>query len=309
MNHASQKFGAVVITGPTAVGKTDVALALAESVPSEIVSADSRQIYRFMDIGTAKPTAEQLRFVPHHFIDICNPDEVYSAGEYGRAARECVLQIQQREKLPIIVGGSGLYLRALLEGFSEPLPSNRAVQEELKKRAGQEGSIALHAELARVDPLSAQRLHPNDVHRIVRALEVFYAEHASMHKFWETPSTPAPFAYRVYCLHLERRVLYERINRRVEKMLAAGLVEECRGLLARGFKPQHNALQTVGYREVFSYLSGEIDELAMQELIQRHTRQYAKRQLTWFRKMAGCEWIGLNEGEEARAVAARIGIL
>ncbi len=306
MNHAPQNFGALVIAGPTAVGKTEVALVLAQHFPAEIISADSRQVYRFMNIGTAKPEPEQLQLVPHHFIDICNPDEVYSAGQFGREARGRVLEIQQRGKAPIIVGGSGLYLRALLEGFSEALPSQRVLQAKLKQRAEQEGSAALHAELARVDPLSAQRLHRNDAHRIVRALEVFYSKQTSMHKFWETASAPAPFAYRFFCLNLERRALYERINRRAEKMLASGLVEECRQLLARGYHPQLNALQTVGYKEVFSHLAGELDEPAMLELIQRHTRQYAKRQLTWFRKAARAEWIDVEESESGAVIAKRI---
>lgn len=306
MNHSQQSFGALVLAGPTAVGKTAVALALAEHFSTEIVSADSRQIYRLMNIGTAKPTPEELQRVPHHFIDMCNPDEVYSAGQYGREARACVLEILQRGKMPLIVGGSGLYLRALLEGFAEELPSNRVLQNELKRRAEQEGSATLHAELTRLDPLSAAHIHPNDAHRIVRALEVFHSGQASQRKLWESPGTPAPFAHRVFCLNMERAALYARINRRVEKMLAEGLVDECRQLLAAGYDPQLNALQTVGYQEVFSFLRGEIDEPSMVELIQRHTRQYAKRQLTWFRKMANIEWIELHENETASSFAQRI---
>ena len=296
----------LVLAGPTAVGKTAVALALAEQMPAEIISADSRQVYRFMNIGTAKPTREELAQAPHHFIDICNPDEVYSAGQFGREARASVLDMQQRGKCALIVGGSGLYLRALLEGFAEELPSNRALQNELKQRAQIEGTAALHAELARLDPLSAQHIHPNDGHRLVRALEVFYSKQTSMRELWETRGEPAPFAYRVFCLNMERTTLYSRINRRVEKMLEAGLVEECRQLLARGYEPQRNALQTVGYQETFRHLSGEIDAATMLELIQRHSRQYAKRQLTWFRKMANCEWINLEESETPQQIAARI---
>ena len=297
---------ALVLTGPTAVGKTAVALALAEHFPAEIISADSRQVYRFMNIGTAKPSREELVQTSHHFIDICNPDEVYSAGQFGREARARVLDIQQRGKRALIVGGSGLYLRALLEGFAEELPSNRALQEELKRRVEEEGTAALHAELAHVDPLSAEQIHVNDGHRIVRALEVFYSHQTSIRTLWGNAGEPAPFAYRVFCLNLERAELYARINRRVEKMIAAGLIEECRQLLARGYAPQLNALQTVGYQEVFSYLADEIDDATMLELIQRHSRQYAKRQLTWFRKMARCEWINLQQDETPQQVAARI---
>jgi tRNA dimethylallyltransferase len=279
---------------------------LSRQFPAEIISADSRQVYRFMNIGTAKPAPEELAHVPHHFIDICNPDEVYSAGQFGREARARVLEIQQRGKCALIVGGSGLYLRALLEGFAQELPSNRALQEQLKRRAQKEGAAALHAELARLDPLSAQHIHPHDGHRLVRALEVFYSGQTSMRALWETAGAPAPFAYRVFCLNPERPALYARIDRRAEKMLEAGLIEECRQLLARGYDPQLNALQTVGYQEVFRRLRGEIDEAAMLELIQRHSRQYAKRQLTWFRKMPKCEWLALEETETPQQAAARI---
>lgn len=306
MSHSFGISGALVLAGPTAVGKTAVALALAEHFPAEIVSADSRQVYRLMNIGTAKPTREELQRVPHHFIDVCNPDEVYSAGQYGREARACVSDILQRGKTPLIVGGSGLYLRALLEGFAQELPSNRVLQKELKRRAEQEGSAALHAELARLDPLSAQSIHPNDAHRIVRALEVFHSSQTSQRKLWEMPGTPAPFAYRVFCLHMERAALYARINRRVEKMLAEGLVQECRHLLAAGYDPRLHALRTVGYQEAFGFLRGETEAAVMLELIQRHSRQYAKRQLTWFRKMAGAEWIEVLADETASNVAQRL---
>lgn len=304
MNHSLSS--ALVLVGPTAVGKTAVALALAEQFSTEIISADSRQVYRFMNIGTAKPSREELARATHHFIDLCNPDEIYSAGRFGREARACVLEIQQRGKTPLIVGGSGLYLRALLEGFAEELPTNRALQEELKQRVAQEGAAQLHAELAQLDPLSAQHIHPHDAHRIVRALEVFHSRQTSMRTLWETAGEPAPFAYRVFCLNMERVELYARINRRVEKMIAEGLVEECRQLLARGYAPQRNALQTVGYQEVFSFLAEEIDEATMLELIQRHSRQYAKRQLTWFRKMARCEWIELRASGTASEAASQI---
>lgn len=306
MKLAQQFTGALVIAGPTGVGKTAVALALAEHCPVEIVSADSRQVYRLMDIGTAKPTREELQRVPHHFIDICNPDEVYSAGQYGHAARARVLEIQQRGKVPLIVGGSGLYLRALLEGFAEVLPSNRVLQNDLKRRIEQEGSTTLHTELARLDPLSAEHIHPNDGHRIVRALEVFYSRQTPLRKLWEAPGAPAPFEYRAFCLNMERAALYLRINRRAEQMLKAGLVEECRELLAAGYGPQLNALQTVGYQEVFSFLRAEFDEPAMLMLIQRHSRQYAKRQLTWFRKMARAEWLEFRENENASRIAEQI---
>lgn len=297
---------ALVITGPTGAGKTAVSLAFAEKYPAEIISVDSRQVYRYMDIGTAKPSRHEREKVPHHFIDICNPGEIYSAGQFGREARARVVEIMEKGRTPLLVGGSGLYLRALLHGFSEFLPSNRELQEELKRRARREGRAVLHAELSRVDPESARHLHPNDVHRIVRALEVFYTRKRSQRELWRSPAAPAPFAYKIIVLNVERKALYARLDRRVEQMLGAGLVDECRGLLARGYAPELNALQTVGYREVFQFLRGEIPHDEMTALIQRHSRQYAKRQLTWFRKMAEAQWVELPEGESPSTTAGRL---
>jgi tRNA dimethylallyltransferase len=297
---------ALVIAGPTAIGKTEVALELARHFPGEIVSADSRQIYRYMSIGTAKPTPEQLGQVPHHFIDIRNPDEFYTAGEYGRAARHVVLDVMQRRKLPIIVGGSGFYLQALLEGFSASLPSDLALREQLKRRVQSEGGPALHAELAKVDPQTAVRLHPNDTHRIVRALEVYHLTGMAISALQRQEAEPAPFDYRIFCLSMARPQLYQRINQRVERMLEQGLIEECRRLLELGYSRDLNALQTVGYQEVFQFLAGEISRETMRELIQRHTRQYAKRQLTWFRKMARRDWILIEKTQTTAEIAAKI---
>ena len=302
----SKNSFALVLTGPTAVGKSAVALAVAEKLPVEIVSADSRQVYRYMDIGTAKPTIEERQRVPHHFVDIRSPEEVYSAGQFGSDARTCVSEILQRGKLPVIVGGSGLYIRALLQGLSAPLPSNRKLQEELKRRARKEGSAALHAELARIDPLSAQHLHPNDVHRIVRALEVFHVKNISQRQLWNTPGLPAPFAHQIFILHMERPLLYERINRRVEHMFACGLIEECRQLLDRGYSAELTALLTVGYQEVFQFLRGELFYEEAVALVQRHSRQYAKRQMTWFRGITDGIWLNFAATESAGEVADRI---
>lgn len=297
---------ALVITGPTAAGKTEVALELSRHVPAEIISADSRQVYREMDIGTAKPTPAQLQQTPHHFIDIRNPDEIYTAGEFGRDARRIVLDILHAGKLPVIVGGSGFYLQALLEGFSAALPSDLSVRAHLKHRLQNEGSSTLHAELMQIDPQAAARLHVNDTHRILRALEVYQISGIPLSALQQQKAEPAPFAYRVFCLTMDRARLYQRINQRVGQMLEAGLLEECRRLQTRGYSRGLNALQTVGYQECFQFLAGEISFETMKELIQRHTRQYAKRQLTWFRKMAACEWIAIEENQTAPALALKI---
>lgn len=294
------------MTGPTAAGKTEIALELARHAHAEIISADSRQVYRDMDIGTAKPTPEQLRQTSHHFIDIRNPDEIYTAGEYGRDARRVVLDILHAGKLPVIVGGSGFYLQALLEGFSAALPSDLSVRAHLKHRLQNEGSSALHAELMQIDPQAAARLHVNDSHRILRALEVYQISGITLSALQQQKAEPAPFAYRVFCLTMDRTRLYQRINQRVVQMLEAGLLDECRRLQTLGYSRDLNALQTVGYQECFQFLAGEISFETMKELIQRHTRQYAKRQLTWFRKMASCEWIAIEENQTAPALAVEI---
>jgi tRNA dimethylallyltransferase len=302
----NQKPLALILAGPTGVGKTAVSFELAKHLNAEIVSADSRQVYRHMDIGTAKPSLAMREAVPHHFIDIRNPDEIYSAGQYGREARQVIEEILQRDKWPIVVGGSGLYLRALLEGFFEPKASNREIQEQLKRRAREEGSAALHAELARVDPASATRLNPNDAHRIVRALEMYYASGQTAEELWQHKSEPAKFPYRLIGLNMPRQELYQRINQRVEKMLTEGLIDECRRLLQMGYSPELNALQSVGYQEVFQFLRGEISYAEMLELIQRHSRQYAKRQLTWFRHRKEVEWIDLLPDDPPAKIAEQI---
>ena len=297
---------ALILLGPTGVGKTAVSLALAQRFPAEIVSADSRQVYRFMDIGTAKPTPAERALAPHHFIDIRNPNEIYSAGQYGEEARLVIADILARGKWPIVVGGSGLYLRALLEGFFQAQAANQEIQDQLKRRVREEGSLTLHAELAQVDPASAARLHPHDAHRLVRALEIYYASGKTTNELWHDQSAPANFPYRLIGLSMLRPVLYARLNHRVDKMLAAGLVEECQKLLQMGCTPEVNALNTVGYQEVFPYLRHEISYEEMAALIKQHSRNYAKRQMTWFRKMRGVEWFEVKPEDAAEKIAAAL---
>jgi tRNA dimethylallyltransferase len=205
-----------------------------------------------------------------------------------------------------VVGGSGLYIRALAEGFFEPAISDRRLQNKLKRRAQEEGGAALHAELARVDAASAARLHPNDVHRIVRALEVYYTSGKSLAKFWEQEPSQTPFAFHFIGLSMPRAELYERIDRRVDAMLQQGLMDECRKLLDLGYSPELNALQTVGYQEVFAFLAGRVSEQQMAEEIKQHTRNYAKRQMTWFRKNPNPNWIEISANDSAEKIAPLI---
>ncbi len=291
------------LIGPTAVGKTAVAIVLAQERGWEIISADSRQVYRYLDIGTAKPTRSELASIPHHFIDIRNPDEIYSAGEFAREARACISEILERGKIPFIVGGSGLYIRALTQGFFEPPISNRNLQRELKQRAQLGGGAALHADLAKVDAESAARLHPNDVHRIVRALEVFHTSGKPLSAFWKNEAAAAPYDFHFIGLAMPRDELYNRIDRRVDLMIENGLIDECRKLLELGYSPELNSLQTVGYKEVFAFLDGKLDEQQMIEEIKRHTRNYAKRQMTWFRKNPNPPWVEAKESYSIEKIA------
>jgi tRNA dimethylallyltransferase len=242
--------------------------------------------------------------VPHHFIDIRRPDETYSAGEFSEEARDEIWEILAMGNWPIVVGGSGLYLRALLEGFFEPKISNREIQTQLKQRAETEGSRKLHAELAKIDPVCAASVHPNDAHRIVRALEIYHASGKLPSEVRLYPNYPAEFVYRIIGLNMPRTELYQRIDQRVDKMLVAGLVDECKRLLEMGYSPGLNALKTVGYQEVFQHLRNEISYGEMVALIKQHSRNYAKRQMTWFRKMSGVEWLDIRSQDPPEKIAA-----
>ncbi|NUQ40497.1 MAG: tRNA (adenosine(37)-N6)-dimethylallyltransferase MiaA [Calditrichaceae bacterium] len=296
----------LVILGPTGSGKTALSEAIAGKIPAEIVSADSRQIYRFMDIGTAKPPAALLRKIPHHFVDILNPDQDFSAGEYARAAREVVEQIFQRKKLPLVVGGSGLYIRALLEGFFKEDVKDPAIRAELERRLEREGIEPLYAELQRVDPAGAEKIHPRNARRVIRFLEVYYASGTPMSQIQQASPDPASFAALKIGLAVERKTLYARLNRRVEEMFEQGLAAEVRGILERGFSPESNALNSVGYKEVIAYLRGEIDLFTCKELVKRNTRRYAKRQMTWFRAEKNVHWIETGGEEGLSAPAERV---
>ena len=288
-----------IIVGPTGVGKTEVALRLAEVLGAEIISADSRQIYKLMDIGTAKPTPEQRSRVRHHFIDLLYPDQDYSAGEFGRQARARIRALLARGKIPIVVGGSGLYIRALVDGFSAPQVADREVREQLRHQAQTRGLDALYRELCRVDPESARRLHPHDRQRILRALEVYRITGRPLSQLWgEASPEPPDFHPLFFGLTRERRELYAHIERRVDHMIAQGLVEEVKSLKERGYHRGLNSMQTVGYREIFAYLEGECELAEAIHLIKRNTRHYAKRQLTWFGRDSRIEWLNLGKGTE-----------
>ncbi len=302
----SKRMKVHIIVGPTAVGKTALSLLIAEKRPIEVISADSRQIYRYMDIGTAKVSSEIRRQIPHHFIDICTPDAYYSAGMFGKQARQTVEEIVSRGNIPLVVGGSGLYIRALVDGIFELEARDETVRRQLERRLQNEGLPALYRELHKVDPTYAAKISANDRQRILRSLEVFYVTGKPFSAWHEQKTEPAPFEAVFWGLTAERAALYRRINDRVLRMLQEGLEEEVRHLLEMGYSPQLNALNTVGYKEVIEYLDGIFSRETMIELIQRNSRRYAKRQLTWFRADKRIAWYEIAEERDLEKLAAKI---
>jgi tRNA dimethylallyltransferase len=271
----------LVLSGPTASGKSAAAVALARLFPLEIVNADSMQVYRGMDIGTAKPTPAERTEIPHHLIDVADPDEEYSAGRFVAGAGEAIRGIRERRRFPLVSGGTGMYIRALLRGL-DPLPSDPSVRARLSRRWEEEGGAVLHGELARIDPGGAARIHPSDRGRLVRALEVaeLLGEPASARK---TSWSGGERRFRVLFLVLavDRAELYRRIDLRVDQMFRAGLVEEVERLLAKGYGPELRCMKALGYRHVVSHLRDGIPLEQAVSQMKRDTRRYAKRQITW----------------------------
>lgn len=295
----------LVIAGPTASGKSALALDLAAALDGEIICADSLTVYRGLDIGSAKPTAEQQRQIPHHLLDIREPTEPFTAADFKLAAKAAIAAICQRGKRPILAGGTGLYLRALLRGLNDAPGEDPALRETLRKRLECEGAETLLAELAKVDPDTSQRLHPNNRNRIIRALEVFQTTGIPLSQFQaEHGFADSPYDSLQFCLDLPRPELYQRIDDRVDAMLAAGLVAEVQGLLQSGVPADCKPLQAIGYKEVLAHLQGEYDHNEMVRLIKRNTRHFAKRQLTWFRSEPAMQWVAYPENSATIHFAA-----
>jgi tRNA dimethylallyltransferase len=279
----------LALVGPTACGKTALALELAARCPIEVVSADSRTVYRWMDIGTAKPTLAEQTQVPHHLIDVVDPDEAYSLAQYQQQARAAIARVYERGRLPVLVGGAGLYVSAVCDGLRLPnVPPDPEFRAQLEARAAREGWQVLQAELARVDPESAARIEPRNVRRVIRALEV---QHVTGVPFTHLQQRDQPpFKPILVGLEVERPELDRRIDARIDAWLNAGFVDEVRGLLARGYDERLPSMSGIGYREIARVLRGELalDNAVIE--MKHATHRYARRQLTWFRRDARIRW-------------------
>ena len=295
------------LTGVTATGKTRIALALAKRLGAEIISLDSMAIYRGMDVGTAKPTPEQQAAVPHHLIDLVDADEDFSVAQYVDAAHAMIAEIRSRGREVLFVGGTPLYLKALLRGLFEGPPANWELRREIEAEVAEVGNEALHARLEQIDPVAASAIHPRDTRRLIRALEVYRAtgEPISHQQMEFDDGLPAE-SCRVFVLRRPKEEQYARINERVEEMVERGLIEEVERLTAGGKQLGRTASQAVGYREVSEYLAGERDRASMLERIKTRTRQFAKRQGVWFRSLSECRFIDIEGEVDAEALAEQI---
>jgi tRNA dimethylallyltransferase len=284
----------LVIVGPTCSGKTEVAIKVAKKLNSEIISADSRQIYKFLDIGTAKPDESQLAEVKHHFIDELTPDEEFNVSKFETRALLVITTLINNNRIPIVAGGSGLYIKALVDGIFDIVDTDPDYRKKLQIIREEHGNESLYAKLLEVDPVSAKKMLPQNYKRVIRALEVFYLTGIPVWKHQEEHKRSNDIEFLQFGLEWERNTLYKNIELRVDKMLSKGLIKEVKILKDKGFNPGMNALNTVGYKELFDYLDGKISLDRALELIKRNSRRFAKRQLTWFRADKRINWIKID---------------
>ena len=291
----------VVILGPTATGKSCCGIELAQRFNGEIISGDSMLVYRNMNIGTAKPSEQELQLVPHHLVNILPPDASYSVADFQQQAAELIRQITERGNLPIVVGGTGLYIKALLEGYRfSSVEENPELRRKLEAVAAEKGNDKLFERLEKEDPAAAARLHPNDVRRVVRALETALSgDSVSQEKQQELK-----YDVTVFGLSMDRDFLYERINRRVDQMLAEGLEEEVRSLLQEGVPPDCLSMKSLGYRQMAEYLTGKCDYATAVDNIKKGTRHFAKRQITWYKKMPYIQWFTVGRDLNYKKIVA-----
>jgi len=296
----------ILVVGPTSVGKTDLSLILANKINGEIVSADSRQIYKGMDIGTDKPSEEIRMRVKHYMMDIVEPDEYYSAGRYSREARQVIDKVISEGKYPIVVGGAGLYIRALTNGIFPEIKKDYNVKRELRERVKREGIKNLYDYLKRIDPQSASHLSPKDTQRIVRAVEVFEVTGKPFSEFLNIECTPIKHNLLFIGLKRDRAELYQRIEKRVDLMIKRGLVEEVKMLRKKGYDRDLDSMRAVGYREIHQHLDEEITLDEAINLIKQRSRNYAKRQITWFNNEKRINVFQVSENKKIENIAESV---
>lgn len=296
----------LVIVGPTAVGKTALSIELAKKLDGEVISGDSMQVYKGMDIGTAKITPEEMDGIPHYLIDTHDPDELFSAAEFQQRATQHITDVNSRDKLPMIVGGTGLYIQSVIYQyeFSEA-KQDEALRRNLEELAQNQGNEVLHLRLQAIDPITADRLHPNDVKRVIRALEIYQLTGTTMAEY-QKRAKQSPYQLCLLGLTMERDRLYERINQRVDIMMENGLEREVRSLLDQGYSKDLVSMQAIGYKEMVEYIEGRLTISDTTELIKKNSRNFAKRQLTWFRSMKEIHWVDAEEQKNGQEFVEKI---
>lgn len=300
----------LVLVGPTAVGKTALSLQLAKALNAEIISGDSMQVYRRMDIGTAKLMPEDREGIPHHLIDICEPEYPFSVSEFQSLCTEKISEIHSRGRLPFIVGGTGLYVESVCYGFQfQDIGADESFRGEMRTFAQEHGAQALHDRLQDVDSVSANKLHPNDEGRVIRALEVFHLTGKPLSELQDQSrgdDKKSPYRLCIIGLTMDRADLYSRIEQRVDEMLALGLVDEVRSLLREGVPRDAVSMRGLGYKEIVASLAGEMSDAEAVDILKRDTRHFAKRQLSWFRHMKALEWVDVGNDAKNSTLFAEI---
>ena len=279
---------------------------MAESLKSEIISADSRQVYQVLSIGTAKPSSEELRIAKHHFVDSLNPTEEFNVSKFEIEVLKIIDELHQQNKIPIVVGGSGLYIKAIVEGLWNDVDTDKAFREQLLKEKEEFGNQFIYDKLVEVDSKSAGTMLPQNWKRVIRALEVFHLTGKSILEFHQEHKRESDLEFHQFGLNWKREVLYKNIETRVDEMISAGLVEEVKSILESGYSQELNSLNTVGYKEIIAHLNGEYNLERAIELIKRNTRRFAKRQMTWFRKDKSIKWFNVEDVSEIEGVGKSI---
>lgn len=291
-----EKMNLVAIVGPTAVGKTSLAIQLAQELKGEIVSADSMQIYKYMDIGTAKPTVEERQGIPHYMMDIIEPDESFNAALYQQGAKKAIKTIYDNNKLPILVGGSGLYVNSIVYPLDfTTATEDHELRDSLYRLVQEKGNFYLHQKLSEIDPPTGKRVHPNDIKRIVRAIEIYHLTGKPMSEHRQNlQRADIPYNLTMIGLKMDRNKLYDKINARVDHMIDLGLVDEVRSLQDMGYTKDLISMQGLGYKEIIAYLEGDFTLEEAIDILKRDTRRFAKRQFTWFKKDKRIHWINVE---------------